>query len=1304
MSEKKLTTEEFLEDEDNIKALSNYAKRENKKFGTKEEALEHFLGTYRGVMSNTGLAVLFANRVANIEDDEERLELGRLYKAVDEDLEDFAGQQTGIGTTLEYIGKGLYDPLNILGFGTGAIIGRTVGKAALNRIISSAFKGNIAKEVSKGALAKTAGYGTAIGAVEGVGQGLSIENVKGKDKLGIQDEMNLGNVALMGGIGAVTGGAFGALGGRKAAKELTKAGEILQQRTKAIENTTQGKVARTANVQNFLNKQKGDFDTSTLVGTYVRPVNKKQKLIDDPKNYGEYGLITGIVDGKAQVEFLPTTFSQKRNPKTKKFDERKTVGVEFNKIKGVSEVNKREYQKKFVENYGLFFSKADIEKGRDILKADPSVSIQELDDIFEVGLRKEDFINVTNVVFDAASDVLANPNVNPQFAAKVRVIMEDPMKRISEKFGELMSLGTKDQNFLDSGIANQLINKNLTNKQFHHVFVADIAISMSKGSQMSNIQKLVSTNKRIGEKLKRIQESLTESQRSLLKDIENQREIERKMAQKFGLLVDVWRSFLVTQPATTFRNVFGSALRVPGETLDITLQSMNFMRQWEAKALGMDAPKNIDLSNESLLLSKNLLNPLEQIELAAIVGREFNEAQRKIFDVFDDYFAVTLGDDSKAGGFIRKLAFASKWANVGNRAQDRAIKSAGFMTELDNQVKGAIRRGEITDPNVKSAVDLIKQNKLNLINDEMVSKSIQFAYKLTYQSRNAGDDLLFIGGVVNNAQNWLNKIAVAKVGVPFPNFLINAFVYTLNRGVGFGALKALVRGGQVARQSTKKSVEAAKKERDRINELTKKIDARKKSGVRTDSQKYDLNQMETELGTLQAASGKRLKNVQQLRKGIVETAEGLALVGVGYGIRETMGGARYNEVKMELGGRDVTFNFGPLFPILPFLWLGEALRKTLNDEPFDSKFIFEGVEALSGLQTDRMGPVAKTFAGINYFLENFDSEDPLSAKRTGEAIGGGFGYILKGLRNPALAIDDAVKELGPKEFRQTFERGFQEIITEEGETYSAELVRGILNEFVRQMVRGTSLQGAVYGERSTERPTQSVTGLQQDPKDSTLIKQFPPGAGLEYPRDSVGEELARVGIDDYKLADRSEVPEYTFEFKKRLGELAEKNLKPYIQTEEYKALPIEEQKLRLEAAYKGQDSGLSPEQKKAYRGLGYKFPSLKKAVREQIKVDLPYLYRLHNFRKNNRKADIRELYRQEAEAGRPIPQIKYYGEQTTDRGINYAAEKQNTALDAYQAKINENRKRRAMLPIDIRGEAIGQRKGGYIGQMNALGF
>ena len=127
MSKEKLTTEEFLENDEFAQTLFDYARSQGKKVGTREKALENFLGDYRGVQSNTGLAVLFANRVANIKDDEERLKLGRLYKAVDEDLEDFAGEQSGVATTLEYVGKGILDPLNILGFGAGTIVGRTVG-------------------------------------------------------------------------------------------------------------------------------------------------------------------------------------------------------------------------------------------------------------------------------------------------------------------------------------------------------------------------------------------------------------------------------------------------------------------------------------------------------------------------------------------------------------------------------------------------------------------------------------------------------------------------------------------------------------------------------------------------------------------------------------------------------------------------------------------------------------------------------------------------------------------------------------------------------------------------------------------------------------------------------------------------------------------------------------------------------------------------------------------------------------------------------------------------------------------------
>ena len=53
MSKEKLTTEEFLKNDDYAKALSNYAARQGKQFASREQALENFLGDYRGVMSNT---------------------------------------------------------------------------------------------------------------------------------------------------------------------------------------------------------------------------------------------------------------------------------------------------------------------------------------------------------------------------------------------------------------------------------------------------------------------------------------------------------------------------------------------------------------------------------------------------------------------------------------------------------------------------------------------------------------------------------------------------------------------------------------------------------------------------------------------------------------------------------------------------------------------------------------------------------------------------------------------------------------------------------------------------------------------------------------------------------------------------------------------------------------------------------------------------------------------------------------------------------------------------------------------------
>jgi len=554
----------------------------------------------------------------------------------------------------------------------------------------------------------------------------------------------------------------------------------------------------------------------------------------------------------------------------------------------------------------------------------------------------------------------------------------------------------------------------------------------------------------------------------------------------------------------------------------------------------------------------------------------------------------------------------------------------------------------------------------------MISKSLQFAYKLTYQSRNAGDEVIGVGGLINTIQNGLNKIAIAKLGVPFPNFLINGFVYTLNRGLGGGILKAAVKGSQVAKQSTKKSVEVAKNEREKINDLTKKINAAVKKGIKSQKQKNDVATMRKEVAALEAKAGNRLQNVAQFRKGVVESAEGISLIAAGYGIRETMGGARYDELKIG----NTTINVGPLFPLTPFLFLGELIRKKLNDEPIDAKLIGEGAQALTGLQTDRAGPFAKFIGGTQKFITEMNTDDPLAAKKTGELIGGMIGYIVKGFYTPFKAFDDLAKDLGPAELRQTFEKGFQEFITEEGDTYSKEMARGVFNEFTRQMFRGTSFQTGVFGEESASRPLQSVTGPVKS-KPSYFVKQ-PSGLSLPIPRGDLGDEVARVGIDDYKLEVRSEVPEYTFQYKKILGELAEKNIKPLIQTEIYKKLPIDVQKAAILAEYRGV-TGLNDEEKRAFKGLGFKFDNLKKVTSEIIKTQMPFLHNMHNFRKTYTKDEIRKLYRDRKAAGDPIPQLKYVGEETTDRGINYAAKAQNDKLNEYRALINEDRKRRRLL-------------------------
>lgn len=1069
-----LTTEQLLDNKEYVKTLYDYTDRKGVKVSTPSQALEYFLGDYRGVQANTALALKFSNDVENIKSFEERQKLGKLYKAVDEDLESFAGNQTGLQTVTEYVGKGILDPLNLFGLGIGKVVASTVGRSVVKKLITNAF--------AKKAVTSPIKQGIKAGAVTeggiGVVSGLLQEDIKGKGALEYQDDINYGNVAFQGIVGGLSGGTLG-YAGAKLGQRATKNVESIAKEAEAtkLAKSTQHKVAQSKNVESFLTKidpeTNKNYVEDEVLGTYVESAIKGTKLLtDNPDNYGVYGRIMDVEKGEATVEFIPTKYSKEKNPLTNKFDERLEIKVPLANLKATSLKNKDDYLKQFVEEYGLFFDKAGIEQGKALLKG-ANVSDKEIDEIFTNTLTQDAYEDMTRFVFDAGKSVQQNMP-DSKLAKQVEIILDDPTKRVTEKVATLLQLGSKNKELLSEGINKALASSGRSVEELVNLMKADVSVSAGKVAAQSDIQKLLDPTSTINKKLNTMMANQTDSQKKMLDALAKERQLEKQMAKKFGVSVDLWRSFLVTQPATTLRNIIGSVLRVPGETLSSF--SDRAIIGLEAKALGIDVPDFVE-HKDITLLAKNLLSPYESVQLAQMVSKNFPEAERQLFKLFDDYFSSTLSEKTGAGNVLKTINYVSQKANVLNRMQDRAIKSAGFMTELDNQIKVAMRRGEITDPDIKGIEDVIRKDKMNLLSDTMVSKSLEFAYKLTYQTRNAGDDLVIGGKMINNLQNAANRLAIVKLGIPFPNFIFNGLVYNINR-IGFGGpLKAIMKSRKIfldsddtpgfATKAGKKIVEAEKARSDAIKIEIKNLRNLNAKEIKALNKKQGRNYVTTELKnltneleSLNANVGQRLKDVSDFRNGVVESIEGVTFISAAYAIREKFGGARYDELKVG----NTTFNAGPLFPLTPYLWVAEAIRKSINDEPFDSTFIGEGIEALTGFQTDRAGPLSKFVGGLRKSLDTLsNSDDPNLYKKMGEEFGALAGYIAKGYLTPLKAFDDLGKTIAGRDSRVTIDRDFQNVMSEETDNLVGEAFRGVINEFSKQMFRGTIIQGVLGG-------------------------------------------------------------------------------------------------------------------------------------------------------------------------------------------------------------------------------------------------
>jgi len=1359
-----LTREDIIKDPELMKTLAQYGVRRNgDTYDSKEEAVDSFLEDYRALQSNTISAAKFIGFVNDIDEEKDgefKQNLGKLYSRVDEEVDEVFGDST-IGqkadAIFDYAKYAIIDPINLLGFGAGKAIAATAGRGALKAMLGKAFSTKAGR---------MAGAGVATGLAEapiGAGQERLIQEAE-KD-LGARKDIDYGEVALVGAASGVVGGGFGALGARKAPYSRTE--EIERVAAENVENTVQGQAAKKESVADAFDEfvartpqkaEEGAEEVASvakpeddLAALYVNVKDTATMPEDLGKNYDPMGRIVSInkEDKTAVVEFLPkgaieetveapairatdaeVTFdgSVAVTPASDTFETSTRIGartesISLKDLKAVSQKQSNINRDQYIKDYNKFFDKSDpkFQKGKEALADAGIIGPNELDEAFGANLTGE-FLAKTN---DAIVSAVQN---RPELRGHL-----DKGKRITENVAFLLeNLGETDFGQL---INPSLARMGITTEQLAQIYRADLSMKASALAGQSKLQKAFFSRAKNSESMiQRIiasRDSLTNAQRASLKIIEKETKLEKEMAKRFNVGVDVWRSFLVTQPATTMRNILGSAARVPGETFSAQLD--NWFAGTDRKLLGLSEEQMGKplLRREITSLTRNLANPDDSIAITRLVAENFSEVDKKIFQVFDEYISTDkIGGNTKIDKFLGSLNGVSQVANTLNRLQDRAIKSAGFLSELDAQIKQGINRGDIVDPNIKSIDDVIKQGKLDLVNDEMIRKSLEFAYKLTYQTKRAGDDLVFGGGIVNKVQDTLNSNAVIKLAIPFPNFLINSLVFTTNR-VGLGAIKSLKSGYSLLKNSTYAATAKNKAKRVKLDDAQKKLDEVIKGKQPNPA---EISKLKAEIEELDIFFGKQMKGLTDFKRGIVETAEGASLLGIALVLRENSPGAEWYSVKDPTGQeRDLR----PLFPFAPFLFMADLILKAYKDEPISEEFLKEGTEAVIGVsaRSGALGNLMRTG-----YARVLNEDDPYSAKKFGKDVGGLFGYILGGFATPLRPIQDLAGTIGRN---KNLERSMQSNAFGVDIEVEWPRMQGFIDQAAKDIFRGTpfeeGFEASVPGtDISVEVPGAfkdtpeaiSPTGLETPSAPAAPIEKQLTGATVMREKTPVGDELAKLGIPEWKLVPYTEVKEYNFLFKELLGEFSTLIVEPYINSSEYLNMSPREQKRNLNNFYRGKD--LSNLNKRLRRGLtkyGQKTPvNVRALVKSEIEARYPLLDRLAKFKKGISSADLSkalEKFKTTPEfldIKRRLP--SRIGKTSNSISLNYIDEKNNKeeaqALDellaGVQAIVKPARSLTDNQLLNVRKLSLGSRKnndqlksmnkakGGYISQMNALGF
>jgi len=1182
MTEEKqpLTLEDIKKNTDLMRTITRYSSdRYRKNYFDADKAVEDFLSEYRGIQNNTLNALTFANYASEIKDENYKAQLGQLYKTFDDELENFSDVEdigSGLAAAGEILAYNIADPINLLGFGAGKIVASTAGRTALKGVINKALSAAAKRPVLAGAVT-----GAALEGPIGVATEASVQ--KAEKDLGVREEYSPEELALAGGISGLTGGAVGAVGGKLGRMSADETTRMLQESEQA---TVQGSLAAMDNLEQAVMTPPTVRGASAPIdprkeisGTFVVAKEMPDAVKD---GYDKLGRVLSIDETKktATVQYIPkgTKVEPKAQYRKDMFDKGAvTLEVPLADLRAPTASTTKRMTDRYVKQYGTFLDPEKVAEGRTFLKqSDPDIPADKL----ELTIPPEKILEINTVSMDYMSK---NMNRNPLLSFD----SFDPRLKVTERIGQIVDALPENEldNFkkflLDNGIQSEDLGK------IYRADVSQAARTLQKQSEMAPKQ-LIEAGKAVETANPTARQQLEE----YLKKLNKIDETDGKAPSFSNTFVDIWRALLVSQPVTTVRNVFGTAARLPEEVARAKLD--NLLVNLERRSLGLD-PINAEdvLKRSSLDVLKNFSSPDESIRMARYASTMFEEVDLKIFRVFDDLIPAEF----ESVPSLRRLGRFATAVNTLNRAQDRWFKSAAFMTELNNQYIQMVNRGLIEAPTVtlqngatkkiSNIRDVFSYQRFDLLNDEMVSKAVEFSFDMAYQNRRVLDKLPFGGKQLQGVLDGWNRMSEGspylKTIVPFANFMANSFTYTINR-IGFGgAIKAGM-------------------SRAKLHSLLK-------AGV-------------SDIDAQRAA----LREFNRYKEGLVETAGSFSLYGGAWLLHNYYGGDTWNTIKVQ----DQEYDIRALFPLSGYMLLVDTITREASGEPQRNSLVKDANEILLGLST-RRGAAAPA---LQEFLEAVSSEETGiedAAKSFFETIGTTVGSFGGGFLTPFRPVGEALQTFGASDRDFRYRRLQKDVIPEWALPDDPDLrasIQGFADGLVREGVKGTPLENVVFGDVPE---SAAPTGGDLRTGRGSIFRQLF-GATPRGDSDIILNELEKAGIDPYRLNAYSEVPEYDLVRNRMLGEVSNQLGMVIIRSDSYrKADPATKRRI-LEVAYFNSNSLEIPNQlRQFYNRIGAKnvnnFRDIANQLVEQEYPVLTEVKRIKTGLKKESEARVLKLFR-----------------------------------------------------------------------------